>query len=499
VNVAAFAASVALAFRKGGWRLAGTVALWLAIVIRGYGTLVLTQPWNPYLPLAAWTVVLLAAWMVADGDHPVLVPLVVAGTLCAQTHVPYLVLCVGLFAGALLACVRRCGWRAVRTSLSWSLGIGVVLWLPPLVDQAIHSPGNISMLKEHFTNTAEQPIGVGAGLRLLFRHLDIVSALTSQRGNGGFVAAASEANRSIVVGACVALLWVGCVVLAWRMRHRSLVTLHGVLGFTVLLETLSMVRIFGKVWYYLTLWAWSVTVAIVMACCATLWCWWSRRMPQRSQRDGRRLAVVASVVAVVCTAVSVGGAVSAQVPEHRLSEALGQLVAPTVDAVRARTGAATKGSDGRYLVSWSDAFFFGSEAYGLVNELERAGLHVGVDHPFAVPVTFHRVIDPAQATAEIHFASGQYIDQTLAMPGQVEVVHIDPRTPAERTEFEGLRSSVIDGLTALGLSDLVKWVDVNLFGAAVDGRVPLDLRLKMSRMLDIGEPIAVFIGPVATR
>jgi hypothetical protein len=85
------------------------------------------------------------------------------------------------------------------------------------------------------------------------------------------------------------------------------------------------------------------------------------------------------------------------------------------------------------------------------------------------------------------------------MPGQVEVVHIDPRTPAERTEFEGLRSSVIDGLTALGLSDLVKWVDVNLFGAAVDGRVPLDLRLKMSRMLDIGEPIAVFIGPVATR
>jgi hypothetical protein len=83
------------------------------------------------------------------------------------------------------------------------------------------------------------------------------------------------------------------------------------------------------------------------------------------------------------------------------------------------------------------------------------------------------------------------------MPGQVEVANIDPRTPAERAEFDRLRSAVIDGLTSLGLADLVKWVDINLFGAAVDGRVPLDLRLKMSRMLDIGEPIAVFIGPVA--
>ena len=98
VNVAAFSTTVAMAFRKGGWRLAGVVALWLMVIIRGYGTSVLTQPWNPYLPLAAWTLVLLAAWMVADGDHAALVPLVVAGTLCAQTHVPYLVLCVGAFA-----------------------------------------------------------------------------------------------------------------------------------------------------------------------------------------------------------------------------------------------------------------------------------------------------------------------------------------------------------------------------------------------------------------
>ena len=58
------------------------------------------------------------------------------------------------------------------------------------------------------------------------------------------------------------------------------------------------------------------------------------------------------------------------VPAVRLSEALGQLVDPTVKAVQRGVGAAAKGVNGTYLVSWTDAFFFGSEAYGLVNELE---------------------------------------------------------------------------------------------------------------------------------
>ena len=190
------------------------------------------------------------------------------------------------------------------------------------------------------------------------------------------------------------------------------------------------------------------------------------------------------LVAVACSAVSVGGAVSAQVPEHRLSEALGQLIDPTVAAVRQGVGAATAGAKGSYLVTWTDAVVFGSQGYGLVNELERAGLHVGVDHPFAVPVTFHRVVDRSQVTAEIHFATGSYIDQWLAKPEQIEVAHIDPRTDAQRAEFDQLHATVVAGLTALGLSDVVQLVDSNLFGAEIDQRVPLDLRLKMSRMVD---------------
>ena len=256
VNVAALATSIGLAFRRGGWWLAGAVSVWLLVALRGYGIGVLTQPWNPYLPLVAWTVVLLACWMVLEGDHRMLVPMVVAGTLCAQTHVPYLVLCVGLFVAAMVVVALR--WRrgtataGVRASTLWAVGVGVLLWLPPLVDQAIHDPGNIRMLERHFTNPTEAPIGVRNGLKLLLRHLDIGPAMVG-RWTGGFVDAAFSTTRSIVPGAVLLLAWFGAVWLAWRLRHRPLLWLHTTIAAALAVETMSMVRIFGKVWYYLTL------------------------------------------------------------------------------------------------------------------------------------------------------------------------------------------------------------------------------------------------------
>ena len=56
------------------------VALVVALLVRGYGLSVLTQPWNPYLPLIAWVVVLLATWSVVSGDHAMLIPLAVAAS-----------------------------------------------------------------------------------------------------------------------------------------------------------------------------------------------------------------------------------------------------------------------------------------------------------------------------------------------------------------------------------------------------------------------------------
>jgi hypothetical protein len=39
-------------------------------------------------------------------------------------------------------------------------------------------------------------------------------------------------------------------------------------------------------------------------------------------------------------------------------------------------------------------------------------------------------------------------------------------------------------------------VDDNLFGAAIDERVPAETQRQMGRMLDIGAPLSVFVVPL---
>ena len=193
-------------------------------MVRGYGQVILTQPWNPYLPLIPWIVVLLAAWAVLCGDHLMLIPLVAFATFCAQTHVPYLPLAVGLVALGLgtvavrlvrgPADARR---RPVR-SIAWAVGVGIVLWLPPVADQLTNRPGNIRQLIDHFGSPPEPAIGLGDGVRLALGHLDVWAGLGGQVvDTGRFVSTASTGR-----GAVVLAVWVVAAIVAWRVGSAAL-------------------------------------------------------------------------------------------------------------------------------------------------------------------------------------------------------------------------------------------------------------------------------------
>ena len=102
------------------------------------------------------------------------------------------------------------------------------------------------------------------------------------------------------------------------------------------------------------------------------------------------------MVLAVTTLTSVVTFAGAEVPEERLSRAVGALAAPTYEAIADGVGAAT-GLDGPYQVRWSDAADIGSPGFGLLDELERRGLDVAADEFFHVPVTEHRVRPREQA------------------------------------------------------------------------------------------------------
>ena len=227
-------------------------------------------------------------------------------------------------------------------------------------------------------------------------------------------------------------LWIAAAVAAHRMRHALLDALNIVISVALVTGFVSTVRIFGKVWYYLTLWAWGTTLMMVLSMAWTAWSLLRRRGAAEGEPvDDRAIVVLGAVTIAVCTVMSLGAAIVLDVPEPQLSDGLRAVVPSTEQALDDAVGPAV-GRDGRYLVRWKDALLIGSQGYGLVNELERDGFHVGVPEPYHVPVTPQRVFDEGTYDAEIQFVSGDYIDKARARDGFVEVAHADVRSDAER-------------------------------------------------------------------
>jgi hypothetical protein len=501
LNLAALGAALGIAARRGGTRLVIAVGALLALLCLGYGLTALTQPWNPYLPLLWWVVFLLAVWSVLCDDVAMLPVAVAAGSLCAQTHVPYLGLAVGVGAIAVLAAARA--WlraapgsderRRVARWAATALLVGGALWIPPLVDQAINDPGNLRAIQDHLVTPSgsDEPVGAGRGVELALRHLDIAGLVGEARADGTLLDASAHTDGSLVPGVLLLTVWLAAALVACRLGPPALFRLHLVVAAGLVLGMVSISRILGKEWYYLMLWAWGVTALLVLSVG-----WTAAVVIGRLRQRRRRVAVWAlgGVVAatVLAVIVSVAAAVTLDPPESHLSSTLGRVVPPTVAALERGEGAAT-GGDGRYQVAWDDAYYFGSQGYGLVSELERAGLDAGLSETYHVPITDHRVIETSDATASVHLVTGRYVGLWRAVPGAVEVAYVEPRDAAERAEFSQLRSALIDDLRSDGLENLVPLVDDNLFGLSIDERISDRAERWSARMLRLGEPTAVFI------
>jgi hypothetical protein len=480
--------------RRAGRTGVIVVALVVAVLIRGYGLSVLTQPWNPYLPLIAWVVILLATWSVVSGDHAMLIPLAVAASFAAQTHIPYLVMAGGLGAGAaVLVAVRWIRQRRAGEAggpphvLLITAAVFAMLSLPILADQFRRTPGNITRLLDHFGNPPEEAIGFVHGFELLLQHLNVFRAVGAVfTGTGGLVDLGQLDGATWVPGALVLSMWIAAVAstraLAARTDVQALFHLHVVTGAVLALSWVSMSRIFGATWFYLTLWAWAIMLLVVVATVWTAVLW----LNATDTATGRRALVAVTGAIALCTAATSVAAVGTDHPEEYLGETLGAVVEPTADALD---------PNDTYVVFWTDAHSFGSQGFGLVNELERRGFDVGVYEAWRVPVTGQRVLMANEADAEIIWATGSFVDVWRADDRVTEIAAVEPRSPAELAEFATLRAELITDLIATGLDDLVPLVDNNLFGVRIDGRISSTALEASKRLLDLDQNAAVFIGP----
>ena len=501
LQVAWIALALWIGRRRAGWLGVATVAAVVAVLVRGYGLTTLIQPWNPYLPLLAWLVVLLATWSVFTGDHRMLIPLAVAASFAAQTHIPYLLMAGGL--GAISAATVAVRWwrsgderpRVPRILLA-TTGVFAALWFPPVVDQVRRTPGNLSQLLDHFGSPPEEAIGTGAGLRLALRHLDPLDAFGRMvLVPGSFLDAGLDPDGRVWSGVALLAVWAASVVVARRLGARDLVALHVTLAITLVLSFVSMSRIFGERWFYLTLWAWTTLTLMVVSVGWTAVLAARAWAPQRSRLvEGGRLVSGALGIAALATVSMIVAAPSTEHPEEDLGEVVEAIAPATARSLVEGVGDAV-GPDGTYVIVWDDAYFFGSQAFGLLDELRRLGLDARMYDFWRVPATDSRVVDPFGVTAEVVFATGGFVEEWRADDRVIEVASVDPRTAEERSRFDRLRLDLLAELEADGLDDLVEQVDVNLFGVYLDPRLSDTARDASTLLISLGQETAVFIGP----
>ena len=504
LDVVAIGLALWMALRRGGRTMLAGIAAVLALLTRAYGAFLLTLPWNPYLPVLWWFVFVLAVWSVLADDFAMLPVAVVAGTFCMQTHISYL----GLVGGLVLVTVVVLAWRGLRGRgdadarrglLRWagiSAAIGVVLWIPPFIDQFAHSPGNLGIIRDYFSHPPDATIGFGRGIGVLLAQLDPWKFLTRTLVHDG---GALEVSGSRVPGALFLALFVVSVIVAWQLRRRLLLLLDGVIGVALALGLVSSARIFGTVWFYLMLWAWGIVALMVFAIgWAAVELVRARGAPAGpGPGPAARVGAAALVaVTVVSSVVFAFQAASVTVQTPRLNETLGAVVGPTADAL---TKLRQRGDRGPYLVTWlPDAEAIGSAGFGLLNELDRRGFDVRAEEPFRPGATRYHVIDARKPSLEVHLATGPDIANWQHDSRFTEVASFDPRSDAERAEFARLHAQVVADLERDGLRALVPQVDDNLFMLALATNVPLATRSSISDMLDLSMPMAVFIGPPET-
>jgi hypothetical protein len=507
LNTIAVGLALWIAHRRGGIAAVLGVALVLALLMRGYGPSLLTLAWNPYLPLLWWVVFVLAVWSVLLDDFAMIPIGLFAGTFAMQTHVSYVGLVVGLsvFAAAVVgfrAVGRRRAGERLRSLRTWTIAGAAVLvlcWIPPVVDQFVHTPGNLTTLWDYFTSPPESTAGPREGVELVLRQLDpwrlMTESLSADIQPG-------DVEGSLVAGALLVGAWAAAALGAWRLRERTVLALDAVIGVALVLGTLSAARIFGVRFYYLLLWAWGLTALMLLTigwtAAVAIRRWADGRAtdaagPQPAARLGLAGAGALGVALALVTVSFVGKAADADVQAPRQNASLGAIVGPTAARLAALEA---EGERGPYFLTWfPDGWTIGAQGYGLLNELTRLGFDVKAHVVNRPGSTRYHVMDPSEATIEVHVATGRDIARWQADGRYEQVAYIDPRPPADRAEFEALRSRVITDLERDGFPDAQKLVDENLFTFGIDPSVPEASRDRMARMLEIGMPTAVFIGP----
>jgi hypothetical protein len=153
-----------LAWRRGLRMLLAAAAV-TAATYSAAGPLLVRDPWNPNVPVAFFILFLFLTAFVATGSFRLLIAMVAVGSFAVQTHVSYTPLVLAGFTWA-IGCTLLDARRAHRSPPRWrstmltAAGVGVVCWIGPAIDVAVHWPGNLAKIVVYFAGGKHTRIGL---------------------------------------------------------------------------------------------------------------------------------------------------------------------------------------------------------------------------------------------------------------------------------------------------------------------------------------------------
>ena len=238
INVAAVVVTALFVDRRAGPLVATGAMVATAVMVWGLGPEVVHDPWNPHIAVLPWLLVLVLLWSVVEGDRAALWVLPVAASFTVQNHFAYLPLVgpLGVLAlGGLAFELRRRTrdhpdrWRAERrrwlVAGTGATGLGVLCWVPVLVQQLTGDPGNLTQLARFVRGGSPSGRqGVGFGLDRLASFLGAHPTwLDRQLGFFDMVASPTVLDEVVTVGLVGAAVGLG--IYHWRRGGRPIARL----------------------------------------------------------------------------------------------------------------------------------------------------------------------------------------------------------------------------------------------------------------------------------
>jgi hypothetical protein len=431
-------AVVALA-RAAGVRGAAVLAAAVAVYLRATGMLYWTNLWAGYAitwPLLA-LISVAALWSARrPRDVWALPAAVLLGTLLVQTDVSTAVVVVAVTAGAVaLRAVRYLRaegtlWRRTgpagerpapagrgRGRLPVAAGVlaatVVAAWVPPLVQQVTHDPGNITLLVRFARSGAGgHPLrlalaSVGAAMSVF----PVGARWVLRPGVQQHLSAGPAWAIAVTVGALVASTAIAAV--GWRRGRVFAGDLALLTALGIVAAVVSMSRVDGPLNFYLLTWVTVLPLTGVTAAVLVLW-------PAPAHRQDWAAVgafVVAAAVAVTVTAL------------HGTEQDWDRQASRDVSAQAAlATRALGPAARGRVLVHvvTSDTWPDGA---GVALQLQRHGARIEVDPGWVFLFGDEFAAGPARPAAELWFARPHEAPALVGLPhiGRVDGVDVYAR------------------------------------------------------------------------